>query len=213
MSDHGRDRHGRGRHGGGRWNDWGFFGFPYGGYPFGLGQQYGLAQQYAPAPAPQCTPVIANYGNTQVLACAEAVRASAPVVTMGQDPAYYGGAGALALPPGLTAPLGFRSRKVRGHKTRRVVACAEQAFQATGLFIPRRVAKHFEIKSIRVGGICLLNECGPIPAEYFSNDGCGIPGPIQFPPIFPGQRIEMRVKNHDDDSHTFRAVMSGVFIY
>ena len=134
----------------------------------------------------------------------------------GQDPAYGGTSLAVEAPVGVVGPLGFKSRRIREGKTRTVYARTETAaFQPQSLFIPRRVARHFEIREISVGGICLLggSSCAGIPAELYSNEGCAGPAFIQLPPIIPGMAVRLRVKNISDDSHRFRAALNGLFFY
>ena len=122
---------------------------------------------------------------------------------------------ATGLPVGvIPAPLGFRPKKVRKKKTREVVAHIDTFFTGSGgIFIPRRVAKHFDICSLRVGQIYLFGGRDPVPAEIFSNGGdCGV-GPliIPLPGVGPGQRICLTVKNRDcKHSHTFRAAIRGM---
>ena len=134
------------------------------------------------------------------------------IVQTGQDP------GVALVPPngGIFGPLGFKSRRIGGHKTRTVVARTEAAgFQPQTLFIPRRVAKHFEILEISAGGICLLggSGCVGIPAELYSNQGCAGPAFLQLPLIVPGQPVRIRVKNISGSSKRFRAALNGLFFY
>ena len=124
----------------------------------------------------------------------------------GQDP---GGAVSL-LDSGLGTALGFKPRKIRGHKKRTVCARPEVIFQATDLRIPRDVAKHFDIYEIRVGNLSLMASRDPIPAEMYSNEGCGFPlMSTDFPPVVPGQHIFLTVKNRSGSSHRFRAGFTG----
>lgn len=119
-------------------------------------------------------------------------------------------------PVGVAGVIGFHSRNVDSDRTRRVYAQPEAAFQATRLFIPYRVAKDFEIVSIRAGGLCLLGEDsddnGAIPAELFSDEIVGL-NTLQFPVTLPGQRFEMRVRNISDNSRRFRAALIGTYYY
>ena len=109
------------------------------------------------------------------------------------------------------APIGFKSKKIRRHKTRTVVARPNTFFKGKGgIFIPRSVAKHFEICEIKVGGVCIPGfGCG-VPAEIYSNQGCTGPLFIELPLIGPGQSIRMRVRNHSNRTRRFRAAVQGV---
>ena len=199
------DHNGHRRHGGwggwGRWNDFGIFGlpYPYAAYPYAANSLL----LGAPAVSPltpyyrQGLPLVPQYGGIYV--GQEAAVVPAPVA-----------------PVGVVGPLGFKSRRIREGKTRTVYARTETAaFQPQSLFIPRRVARHFEIREISVGGICLLggSSCAGIPAELYSNEGCAGPAFLQLPPIIPGMAVRLRVKNISDDSHRFRAALNGLFFY
>lgn len=178
----GRDRHRRWR----GWNDWGFFGIPYP-YPYTTAQ-YVLP---SPAAAPICPPC------------------PAPLYTAPATNIVTSGPGGL-LDGGFGTALGFKPRKIRGHKKRTVVARPEVIFQATELRIPHDVAKHFDIYEIRIGNLSLLASRDPIPAELFSNEGCGFPlMTTDFPPVVPGQHIFLKVKNRSGSSHRFRAGFVG----
>lgn len=186
-----------------RWNDYSYF---------------GLQQQQ---PALLATPVAAP----QYLAQSSAQPLMQPqFVVPGQmvGPNVYAstalatpGAVCRPAPTFVVAPLGFRSRKVGGHMTRRIIARSrEGAYQPSGLFIPHHVARHFSIKSIRVsgGGGNLLSRRGSVPAEFFSRENCdGMM--IQLPVLLPGQRVVIRVRNHTGSSHNFRAALTGRYIY
>ena len=125
----------------------------------------------------------------------------------GQDP---GGVIVSPLDSGIGTVLGFKPRKIRGHKKRTVVARPTVVFQATDLRIPRHVAKHFDIYEIRVGNLSLMASRDPIPAEMYSSDGCGFPSmSTDFPPVVPGQHIFLTVKNRSGSSHRFRAGFAG----
>ena len=120
----------------------------------------------------------------------------------------------LAGVPGIITSLGFKQRKIRGHKTRTVLARPAVPFQARSLFISRDVAKHFDIKAMRVGNLELLASKDPIPAEMYVSHGCNGGGAlIQFPPVIPGQHIFLTVKNRSSHSHHFRAGLNGVAIF
>ena len=112
--------------------------------------------------------------------------------------------------PQVISPIGFRSRKIGKHKSRTVCARPETFYVPGQLFIPRSVAKHFEIKELRVGGICIIGGHHGIPAELYSNEGCNGPVFIALPALYPGQEIEMRVKNISSKSRRFRAALNGV---
>lgn len=109
----------------------------------------------------------------------------------------------------LPLPLGFRSKKVHRHQSACVKACPETFFSGKGIFIPHRVAKHFEIRSIRVGFTYLPMR--NVPAELFSTDRCGVgPGAwIPLPPVMPNQKIILKVKNISGSSHRFRGAILG----
>lgn len=143
--------------------------------------------------------VPANLGPFQVAA------PSSNATFFGQDP---GGAVSL-LDSGFGTALGFKPRKIRGHKKRTVCARPEVTFQATDLIISHDVAKHFDIYEIRVGNLSLMASRDPIDAEFFSHRGCGIPLGIEFPPVVHGQHIFLTVKNRSGSSHRFRAGFAG----
>jgi len=110
---------------------------------------------------------------------------------------------------GLISPLGFRSRRIRKHKTRTVVARTQVPYQPMTLFIPREVSKHFEICGVKVGQYELLASRDPIPAELYANEGAG-PALIRIPPVLPGQYIFLKVHNHSGHTHRFRASLNGL---
>jgi len=186
-----RDGHrwrGRGRGWGwGGWrDDWGFFGLP---YPL-----------YAPQPLVYAAPPVY---------AAQVLQPYAPQYTA---PVLVGNDSSLAGPDGIIAPLGFRPRKIRKHKTRTVIARPQVPYQPSVLYIPRHVAKNFEICSIRVGQALILGSRDPIPAEMYSNVGVG-PAAIQLPPLLPGQHVYLTVRNHTRHSHTFRAALNGLSLF
>ena len=119
----------------------------------------------------------------------------------------------LAGMPAVLTPLGFKTRRIRGHRTRTVLARPSVPFQATSLFIPHDVAKHFDIKSMRVGNIELLVSQDSIPAEMYVGHGCNGGAVIQFPPVIPGQHIFLTVKNRSSHSHRFRAGLNGIALF
>ena len=121
---------------------------------------------------------------------------------------------AAGLPVGvIAAPLGFRAKKVRRKKTRTIKAHLDTFFTGDGgIYIPHRVAKHFDICSLRVGQIYLFGGRDPVPAEIFSDRGACGEGPlvIPLPGVGPGQCIYLTVKNRDcKHSHWFRAAIRG----
>jgi hypothetical protein len=188
----GRDRDGRGwgrGRGWGNWNDWGFFGLPYPVYA----QQPLVYAAPAPQPLVYAAPSLPQY-------------AAAPVMVVGAD-------SSLAGPAGVITPLGFKTRKIRKHKTRTVIARPQVPYQPSVLYIPREVAKHFEICSVRVGQVLILGSRDPIPAEMYSNEGCGGPAMIQLPPLIPGQHVYLTVRNHSSRSHHFRAALNGISLF
>ena len=182
---HDRDRDGRGgRRRGWGWSDWNDWGFFWLPYPYPV---YPQPLVYA---APQ---VLSPYP------------ASAPVMVVGAD-------SSLAGPAGVITPLGFKPRKIRKHKTRTVIARPQVPFQPSTLYIPREVAKHFEICSVRVGQVLVLGSRDPIPAEMYSNEGSG-PAAIQLPPLIPGQHVYLTVRNHSSHSHRYRAALNGISLF
>ena len=117
---------------------------------------------------------------------------------------------AAPLPLAATIPSGlaFRHKRVKKHRTRTVVACAQVPFQPAFLVIPHEVAKHFEIKEIRVGQQFAWASNEAIPAEAFSERSF-TPFPLALPAVVPGMYIYIRVKNISHSSHHFRAALSG----
>lgn len=207
-----RDRHGRWRGRGRGWgwggwrNDWSFFGLPYS-YPVYAPQPLVYA---APPPppvqvlAPQYAGPYAPYGNPYAPYGNPYAPYAGPqqTVLVGQDP--------LVGPDGIITPLGFKPRKIRKCKTRTVIARPQIPYQPSVLFIPRDVAKHFDICSIRVGQVLILGSRDPIPAEMYSaNSGRG-PAAIQLPPLLPGQHVYLTVRNHSSHDKTFRAGLNGL---
>lgn len=185
-----------GRGWGGWRNDWGFFGLPYP-YPVYAPQPlvYAAPQYPAPYAQPYAAPYAQAYGSPHA--------AAGPV---------FGNDSSLAGPEGVVTPLGFKPRRIRKHKTRTVIARPQIPFQPSVLYIPRDVAKHFEICSIRVGQALILGSRDPIPAELYSNEGFG-PARIQLPMLIPGQHVYLTVRNHTRDSHTFRAALNGLSLF
>lgn len=192
--DRGR-RDGRGW-GWGGFSDWDYFGlrpFPF--FPYPYVQPLPLALAAPPYVAPYGLP---TYAPVQAAVPAYAT----PTVTAGAD------MNALAV-SGIVAPLGFKSRRIRKHQRRTVVARPCAPYQPMTLFIPRHVAKHFEIESIRVGNRYLLGSRDGVTAELYANEGSG-PALIQIPPLLPGQHIFMKVKNTSGKSRHFRASLNGL---
>lgn len=121
----------------------------------------------------------------------------------GQDLANPGAAGVLM-------DLGFRKRKIRGHKTRTVIARPDVTiFQPLTLFIPHDTAKHFDIREIRVGNKSYLASRHGVPAERYECNG-GVA--IQLPPLLAGQPAFLKVKNRSGSSHTIRASFTGLAV-
>ena len=194
------DRHGR-RHrrgwGWGGWrNDWGFFGLP---YPYPVYAQQPLVYA-APPPVQVVSPYAQQYAPYAPYA---------PQYANGQTTVLVGQDSSLAGPNGIIAPLGFKPRKIRKCKTRTVIARPEVPYQPSVLYIPRDVAKHFDICSIRVGQALILGSRDPIPAEMYTNQGMG-PAAIQLPPLLPGQHVYLTVRNHSHHSEWFRAALNGI---
>ena len=132
-------------------------------------------------------------------------------VRMAQYAAIRSAAG---LPVGvIAAPLGFHAKKVRRKKTRVIKAHLDTFFTGDGgIRISHRVAKHFDICSLRVGQIYLFGGRDPVDAEIFTNQGACGDGPliIPLPGVGPGQCIYLTVKNRDcKHSHWFRATILG----
>lgn len=109
----------------------------------------------------------------------------------------------------IVGPLGFKPKKIRKHSTRTVVARPESFYSPKAIYIPRHVARYFEICEIRVGQICVLGGRDPIPAELYTNEGLG-PAVIQLPPMIPGQHVYLKVRNHTHRSHWFRGSLNGI---
>lgn len=113
------------------------------------------------------------------------------------------------VPVPILLPLGFRPRRIRGHKRRTVIARPEVAYEAKELLIPYDVAKHFDICSIRAGFTYLPMR--NVPAELYAIRRCGGGGLlVSLPPVLPGQRIYLTVKNRSSHSHRFRAALNGI---
>ena len=107
-------------------------------------------------------------------------------------------------------PLGIHRKKVKKHHTTTVVACPQVLYKVNQLMIPSHVARHFEIKSIRVGLQEFLVSRAGIPADVFSNKSF-TPFVINLPgPILPGQRIYIRVKNTSRHKKWFRGAFDGL---
>jgi len=107
-------------------------------------------------------------------------------------------------------PLGVRAKKVKKCHTTTVVACPEVLYKVNQLSIPSHVARHFEIKSIRVGLQEFLVGRGSVPADVFSNKSF-VPFVINLPgPLLPGQKIYIRVKNTSRHKKWFRAAFDGI---
>ena len=196
---HDRDRDRRRRWGGRGWNDWNYF---------GIANPFLVQQQVLPAiytqPAVVCPPC-----PTQTVSLA-----TAPIASLDRTVTITGQNALLGGVPGIVTSLGFKPRKIRGHKTRTVVARPDVPFQATSLFISHDVAKHFDIKEIRVGNFSFLASRDPVPAERFDSRSCNNGGAfIQLPPVLPGQHIFLRVKNRSGSSHRFRGWLDGVAIF
>ena len=158
-----------------------------------------VAQPVAPQMVPQVLP--------------PAAPVQVPLVTPAQAllAGYIQAKNAAGFPTGTAiAPLGFRSKKIRKHKRRTVVARPETVYSPRTILIPRHVARHFEICSIRVGTSYVFGSRDGIPAEFYANEGLG-PMVIQLPPnVIPGQHIYMTVKNRSGKSRHFRAALNGI---
>ena len=191
------------------WDDWGFFGIanPFVVQPFYAPQ---VVPQYLTQPAiytPPAPVVCPPCPATQVVTTAPIAPLDRTVTITGQNAVLLGGA------PGIVTSLGFKPRKIRGHKTRTVVARPDVPFQATSLFISHDVAKHFDIVEMRVGNIALLASRDPVPAEMYASHGCNGGALIQFPPLLPGQHIFLKLKNRSGSSRRFRGGLNGVAIF
>ena len=111
---------------------------------------------------------------------------------------------------GVLLPLGFKTRRIRGHKTRTVIARPDVAiYQPLALFIPHDTAKHFDIKEFRVGKQSFIASHHGVPAEQYECNG-GFA--IQLPPLLAGQPAFLKVKNRSGSSHKFRASFTGIAV-
>jgi len=184
------------------------YGYPYGVLPAALAApalpaafypQFGADPAAAMVPA-AAAPMMAPGGGQplsrlpQVMAALQAARANA---------------GGVSLQPAGVGPIGFRPKKVRKHHRRTVVVRPQVFFQPMAIFIPRRVARHFDICSIKVGQYCVFGSRDSVPAEMYANEGLG-PAIIRLPPLMPGQHVYITVKNHDHHSHYFRGALNGI---
>ena len=127
---------------------------------------------------------------------------------------FFGQAGPMGLiNPGVTGvllPLGFKTRRIRGHKTRTVIARPNvNIYQPLTLFIPHDTAKHFDIREFRVGSTSYLASRHGVPAEMYECNG-GVE--IQLPPLVAGQPAFLKVKNRSGSSHKFRASFTGIAV-
>lgn len=121
----------------------------------------------------------------------------------GQDPVA-------TAPVGVLMDLGFRTRKIGGHKKRTVIARPDVAiFQPLALFIPHDTAKHFDIREIRIGHTSFLASRHGVPAERYECNG-GVA--IQLPPLLAGQPAFLKVENRSGSSHKFRASFTGLAV-
>lgn len=124
--------------------------------------------------------------------------------------ATFFGATGVSGSSGILTDLGFRKRKIRGRKTRTVIARPDVTiFQPLTLFIPHYTAKHFDIREIRVGNKSYLASRHGVPAERYECNG-GVA--IQLPPLLAGQPAFLKVKNRSGSSHTFRASFTGLAV-
>ena len=202
-----------------------------GGFPLALAAGYGggYGPRFGADPvvvAPAALPYGAPYGGMMAAApyggmppMAMQVASPAPMMAppqvsfnqaiMGQYIAARNASGFPVMP--IVGPLGFKSKKIRKHATRTVVARPESFYSPKTIFIPREVAKHFEICEIRVGQICVLGGRDAISAEMYSNQGLG-PAVIQLPPMIPGQHVYLKVRNHSRRSHWFRGSLNGIVL-
>ena len=169
----------------------------------------------APAFAPQTVDVLAANGtllNPQLRPLAAAsLLAPQPTLAQVQMAQYATLRSAAGFPVStIVAPVGFKAKKIRKRKTRTIVARPDTFFSGKAIFISKCVAKHFDICSLRVGQFYVFGGKDPVPAEMFSNDGCGGSAVISLPAVAPGQHIYLTVRNHDCHSHWFRAAINGL---
>ena len=123
---------------------------------------------------------------------------------------FFGQAGPAIAPVPVLLPLGFKPRKIRGHKKRTIIARSDVAiYQPLALFIPHDTAKHFDILEIRAGSKIFLTSRHGVPAEMYECNG-GVE--IQLPPLLAGQPAFLKVKNRSGSSHKFRASFTGLAI-
>ena len=108
----------------------------------------------------------------------------------------------------IVSPLGFGSKRVRRHKRKDITLHIDSILTgpAIALHIPCRVAKHFDVCSLRIGQYYLIGTggCECVDAELYSLPG-GVAIPLPGGVLLPGQRICLTVKNRSRSSHTFRA--------
>lgn len=175
------------------------------------------AQGLTPAFAPTTVDVLSANGqllNPQLrplMANQSAMLAAPPTFAQVQMAQYASLRSAAGFPvSAIVVPLGFKRKKIRKHKTRTVVARPDTFFTGKVISIPRCVAKHFDICSLRVGQFYVFGGRDPIPAERFSNDDCNGPIVISLPAVGPNQHIRLTVKNRDNHSHWFRASIDGI---
>lgn len=102
--------------------------------------------------------------------------------------------------------LGFKAKKIRKHKIKTVVAHTDTFYSSKGIFIPQHVARHFTIREIYVGNVCVYKEHEGFPAELLLEETVFIALPI----VGPNQQIRMKVHNHSCRAHWFRAAIEGV---
>ena len=188
---------------------------------FALAQQAALAQQYAPSTA--MMPVATPFGTVDMVPSTTVSTMGYPSFGQGPLAPYTGPAQVLAQYAQMSAqagfpvvpmamPMGFKSRKIRKRKTREV--CLRPETVITGdvvyLHIPCRVAKHFDICSLRIGRHYLIGTGGHdgVDAELYSVPG-GVAIPLPGGILLPGQEVCLKVKNRDCHSHWFRASLTG----
>ena len=182
---------------------------PYGGIPYG-GMQPAMADVAAANGMIVQTPVTSMQGYPSF-----GQAPMAPYTTPAQVLATYGQMSAQAGFPiiPLAMPFGFKSKKIRKKKTRTVVLHTDTVItgDVVYLHIPYRVAKHFDICSLRIGRHYLIGTGSKYGA---SADLYSVPGGVAIPLpggiLLPGQSVYLKVRNHDcKRSHTFRADLVG----
>ena len=170
-------------------------------------QTYGMTDVMAANGMVVQTPVTAGYPS---FGQAPLAAYTAPAQVLAQYTAMSAQAGFPVVP--VIAPTAFKPKKIRKKKTRTVVLHSESIItgDVVYLFIPCRTAKHFDIRSLRIGRHYLISTARHgVSAELYSVPG-GVAIPLPGGIFLPGQPVCLKVKNHDcKHSHWFRASLIG----